>query len=389
MASPTVTLYSSTDSGAPVLSGTPGSLISVLNACLVSGYGSKSGAGWSLLGQGTSTSNPNTAMFKMGSGTECVLYIRDNNNMMYGCYNAYATGGQPTSTFAGGLVGNFPNSSVLASNNTGYVYIPKSTQVAAATSVPWWIIASSNMLYLVSSPGICAGSTYGTSQTQFCHVFAFGDLYGLKAGDSGGCLIMGEDAFPSLGGNQAWPRFQNSGVAVAKIGSACVDPYGSHFLATTGNGLTPSPLAGKIMDQSLYIGTTDCNIPGGVQHLYTGNYTTTIVGMGCNPSTAGVQIPNTYDQGYYLSPLRIFGQGDGIRGYIPGIWAPQQNTPFQTGVVFSAPSGQFAGKSFIAFPIPIYGNGTNSWASTPYTNNAANGSFGTGQVVIEVSSTWS
>lgn len=46
MAAPTV--YKSTDTDAPVLDGQAGSLINVLTACLVDGYGAKSAAGWSI-----------------------------------------------------------------------------------------------------------------------------------------------------------------------------------------------------------------------------------------------------------------------------------------------------------------------------------------------------
>ena len=42
----TVRIYSSSDAGAPVLRGnTPGDLINLLEKCLVTGYGSKAGAG--------------------------------------------------------------------------------------------------------------------------------------------------------------------------------------------------------------------------------------------------------------------------------------------------------------------------------------------------------
>ena len=41
-----VTVYRSTDAGAPLLTNSNGSLIAVLKACLVDGYGSKASAGW-------------------------------------------------------------------------------------------------------------------------------------------------------------------------------------------------------------------------------------------------------------------------------------------------------------------------------------------------------
>jgi len=44
----TVTVYRSTDSGAPFLNAMQGSFINVLRKCLVDGYGAKSGAGWTM-----------------------------------------------------------------------------------------------------------------------------------------------------------------------------------------------------------------------------------------------------------------------------------------------------------------------------------------------------
>lgn len=42
-----LTIYKSTDVGAPVMNSSAGSLLAVLDACLVNGYGSKAAAGWS------------------------------------------------------------------------------------------------------------------------------------------------------------------------------------------------------------------------------------------------------------------------------------------------------------------------------------------------------
>ncbi len=43
----TVNLYQSTDASAPILTGSAGSLVTLLDACLVNGYGTKAGRGLS------------------------------------------------------------------------------------------------------------------------------------------------------------------------------------------------------------------------------------------------------------------------------------------------------------------------------------------------------
>jgi len=59
------TLYQSTDSGAPALSGQAGSLLEVLDACLVNGYGGKAAAGW-----GIAFSSGNKRVYRPGASAK-------------------------------------------------------------------------------------------------------------------------------------------------------------------------------------------------------------------------------------------------------------------------------------------------------------------------------
>jgi hypothetical protein len=69
-------IYNSTDTSAPVLSGSPGTLINVLTACLVNGYGSKTAMGWTLAYSGT-----NLAAYKMPSGTSQMYLAVDDTSV--------------------------------------------------------------------------------------------------------------------------------------------------------------------------------------------------------------------------------------------------------------------------------------------------------------------
>ena len=60
-----VTVYRSTDSGAPALTAQAGTLLNVLRACLVTGYGSKAAAGWSE----PFTASGNVGVFRQGAKT--------------------------------------------------------------------------------------------------------------------------------------------------------------------------------------------------------------------------------------------------------------------------------------------------------------------------------
>lgn len=59
-----VTVYRFDDAGAPTLSAAAGALISVLDACLVNGYGAKPAAGWT-----KAFSDTNQAAYRQGAGS--------------------------------------------------------------------------------------------------------------------------------------------------------------------------------------------------------------------------------------------------------------------------------------------------------------------------------
>lgn len=80
-----VSVYKSTDDQAPQLAATPGSLKTILEACLVTGYGSKQGLGWEM-----PFSSATAAAFKskMPDSTGCYLHI-DNAGARYADIRGY------------------------------------------------------------------------------------------------------------------------------------------------------------------------------------------------------------------------------------------------------------------------------------------------------------
>lgn len=371
MTSPTVNFYSSTDANAPVLNGEPGSLITVLNACLVNGYGSKPGAGWTLLGQGTASSNPYTAMYQMGSGSKCVLYIQDNWGMN-GASGTMAnlSGGLPTSTWSSGLVGVFPlvNNSVAYSTN---LVITKSIRASASIPVVWWIIATSNAVYIIVQPGCYFGSPYSAASLAVPSIFTFGDIFGTQINDQYPCHIQGDSSQ-----NNTWsPYYTLCGISKIGNGYQSSSLLNLMYMATTANSLTQSPGVQKAMDQSLWYGHVNTY----VNQVEQGG-----PGYPCNGTA--INTPNSYDNGYYMCPFRLIVNGDNLRGYLPGIWAPQQQNPFPMYQVFSSPTGQFAGRSFFAVPACIWGN--QAYFCNADNSNTVISNTIYGQVVFEVSSTW-
>ena len=128
-------IYKSTDAGAPVLNGLEGSLVSVLDAVLVDGYGSQPSLGWSKEFSGT-----NKAAYKQPVGTnEFYLQVLDDQgvNGFYALVRGYEemldvdTGTNPFPTIA---------------QHANY-YAVKSA-VNTATAIDWVVYSNGAIIYM-------------------------------------------------------------------------------------------------------------------------------------------------------------------------------------------------------------------------------------------------
>src|SRR5690606_20143676 len=68
------TLYQSSDAGAPVLSGQSGSLLAVLDACLITGYGAKPAAGWTI-----AFTDGDKRVYRPGASAKSRKFVRIND----------------------------------------------------------------------------------------------------------------------------------------------------------------------------------------------------------------------------------------------------------------------------------------------------------------------
>jgi hypothetical protein len=141
-----ITKYSSTDASAPQITNfTAGQLVSVLDACLVNGYGSKASAGWSIVYTGA-----NLRVYRPPSGNRCYLRVDNSNASGYAVVQAYATMSDintGTEPFTNSAAVNWCQSQDNAAN-------------------PWEVIASDTSFYYV-----------GSHATVVAHkaIFFFGD----------------------------------------------------------------------------------------------------------------------------------------------------------------------------------------------------------------------
>lgn len=162
------TFYKSTDTGAPVLAGnTAETLINVLDKVLVTGYGSKAGAGWSKPYTAT-----NVAVFRNGATAGARRYLRVS---------------EPTGVFAS--VRGYHD---MTDANTGSTPFPSTAQRSSdlywhktstsdSSARQWWAIADERTLLLLVR--------YSTSPQWTAYYFGDGISY--VSGDEGFCVIAG------------------------------------------------------------------------------------------------------------------------------------------------------------------------------------------------------
>lgn len=359
---PTVTVYASTDSSAPVLTGAVGSLNSLLDACLVSGYGggSKSPAGWTKPYTGT-----NKAVFRMDTtagNTGFYLNVDDAASGAGGAREALMTGFE-TMSAAGTGTNQFPTAAQLnlGSAPAGAVVCRKSN-TADSTARAWTLVASNTFFYLFTESGDITNPTAAS-------VFCFGDIISYKASDAYRCIIIGRNA-----ANSALTTADEFGALLSPNATFSATISG-HFIARHFNAAVGSVPVGKHYD------LTGSGIVSGFA-TNSGNVgssgtsgTSLAVGtnaFGFGQALLGLNYPNGPDGGLILASVCIH-HGGSIRGYLPGCWSTRHDRPMNHNDTYSG-TGNMSGKTFICQWI-------HAASGLIVPNNI-------GQVHIETSSTW-
>ncbi|MBK3333566.1 hypothetical protein [Burkholderia pseudomallei] len=334
-----VTLYKSTDASAPSLTGQTGSLVALLDAILVNGYGSQTAAGWTIAYTGTSKRD-----YKQGTGSNGYYLDVDDSGPGGGSYREARMRGYETMSALGTGTQAFPTS---AQSSFG-VPCRKST-TADSTARPWYCVADATCFHLFIDTGDATNPSYSMG-------VSFGDIFSYKSGDTNNTVLIGRTSENTSSFNsEALPMLAN---ANASILSATT--FGGQYIDRSWTGVGGSLAIGK-MASLLAVG-------GG------SNYTAGGYGFSCmGDSFAAMPYPNGPDNALELSPIRIF-HANALRGYLKGLWAPCHRQPLGHGDTFSG-SGNMAGKSFMALNVAFGFNGN-------YNHNG-------GQIIIETSNTWS
>jgi hypothetical protein len=305
-------IFKSTDPGAPSLFGTTGSLVTVLDYCLITG------SGWIKPFPNTSSFVANAtandyACWQQPTGSGgtgsagMTLFVNDgapNGTALY--KEAWATGWEVLTSLSASVTngvgtgsGQFPLPGQLLT--TGHVVIRKSTTSDGTNARPWIITADSSSFYLFVSTGDTANTYFG---------FGFGDVYSFKSGsnDAYRCIIIGRSAENSTAaGNEGMDLL--SALATGTTGT---------FMARTFGGAGSSITASKSGD----------SVKGS---------STTLLG--------NLYYPNSTDNAFYSSPIWV-AEGSNIRGQLRGMYQilhPIAN--FLDGTNYTG-SADFNGKTF-------------------------------------------
>lgn len=283
----TVRVYRWDDDSAPTLSASAGSLIALLDAVLVNGYGTKVAAGWTKAYAGTNTAGYTNA----GSG--CGVLV---------AHTATATAarfyGYESITSEGVVTGRFPTDAQLSG---GLYSLLSST--ADSTARPWLIVATEKYFYLWV--GHAVTTTVGLATTGVCPIIFAGDIISRVPGDA--------YHFAVIGGTTA---------TTGQIGtlSSSLSTSSGHYIARPYTQIGTAEQFGKAM---LYL----------------------FAQQGIGVAASGTTYPDPVAGGMMLSPIYV-GVVSLWRGVMPGLWGPMHSLPGSPGDTFTG-TGELAGKTFI------------------------------------------
>ena len=328
-----VTLYSWDDAGSPglttdIFNGTDGegSLIEILKACLVDGYGSKPAAGWTMPFESGSPQRVKVvfrnAITNGGSGSYFRFSDREGGERYT---NAAECRGYTAMTSIDSGINPFPTT--LQRGNQGLI-IQKwvdGNRTSATNSGSWWVVANEHCVYIFCGTHSSVGNGSNGSSYMF-----FGDPISYVENDNGQGTVWGS---ANTSGSTYSDNLNTSTNSYTELSHICI--------AKDHTGLKYSQYMGIHADYM--------HGPGR---------------LGAPPT--GHIFPNPID-GRLLTTKVYLHYDSVLRGEMPGLRAPCHNKPFTHGGQFDG-EGDLAGRTF-----KVFDTGAGSSRA---------------QVLLEISDTW-
>lgn len=291
----TVRIYKDTDNSAPVLNGTTGTLEALLNACLVTGYGSQAGAGWTSPYYDAASK---TRVFQVAGAPTAFLQVKDAGPGAGSFREARICGYEAMSSALAGS-GLFPTAAMRANG----LFVRKSSSLDA-TARAWVIAADDRRVYGFFYPGDTAnvGSHW-----------LFGAMQSDKPNDLYPFVISGR-ILENVGTLTATQE-------ISEIRNANVSATGAGYLMRSYTGVGSAPIIGFYSDSARGV---DSN--------------------GGHAGATGMAYPCPADGGLYMGRTFV-NEANVHRGSLPGLWTPCHVRPLANGDTFDGVEGM-VGRSF-------------------------------------------
>lgn len=310
----TVRYYASTDASAPSLQGivggvyssgwADGSLLNLLDKCLVAGYGSRTAAGWSIPYTGTSK-----GVFRPGSGTRFYYRFLDDGSATAGARECIVRGYEAMSdvdTGTGVGATGFP---------TGANRYVRKSDTADSTARVWEMYADERTAILMIN---YAGTTY--------EGYYFGDFYSYLTTDAYNAALIARVTSATADSSSNVSFLDQTNQTHAADSRVVVARNGAQAFANQTVMLTGSPWMPAAAAATNWAGAPSSNFA----------------------------IPNAYNNKIFMGRQYLVDPAltaaEYVRGYLRGLWLPVGlgNAPF--GYTFVG-SGALAGKSFRISPL--------------------------------------
>jgi len=365
-------------SGAPVLSGTAGALLGVLDSCLVTGFGTQTASALVVAAGVATATVPTTPSAQVDSvvlvagatpsglnGEQRVTAIGANSvsfatalgdQSATGTITVKVAGAGWTKPWSGTNLAAYKGDTVLGTGcllrvddtatqfakvigyesmtdiATGLGLFPSNAQfagglwwsksnAASAAARPWIVVADDRGVFLFVKNADTSGEYQG---------YYFGDILSLKSNDPYACALRA-----------------NGASRVASV-TAMTD------------GIEYSDSTGSVLYDGLYLPRAANTIGGSVKSAQA-SVLNTANSLSHTTGSTGFAYPSPVDNGLILSPVVIYSIV-GLRGYYPGLRTSPQitNSAFATGDKIAG-SGDMAGKTVTAIklgaPTPGAGQG--------------------------------